>query len=98
MNTFILKKYITLKSILDPRSVEISTCPASIYKHSKRIINPLLPNGNIFSILLIFFFCKKVSSKNFSYERRAYESIENKSLSYALSQNMTRKRFQAVMG
>ena len=30
MNTFILKKYIALKSILAPRSVEISTGPASM--------------------------------------------------------------------
>ena len=36
--------------------------------------------------------------KNNSYERRVYESVDDESLSYARSQNLTSKRFQAVMG
>ena len=31
-----------------------------------------------------------------SYERRAYESVDDRSLSYAISQNVTGKVFQAV--
>ena len=33
-----------------------------------------------------------------SYERRAYESVDDESLSNSISQNLTGKMFQAVMG
>ena len=33
-----------------------------------------------------------------SYERRVCESVDGESLSWAVSQNMTGKRLQAVMG
>ena len=32
-----------------------------------------------------------------SYERRVHESVDDESLSYARSQNLTGKRFQTVM-
>ena len=36
--------------------------------------------------------------KKYSNDRRANESVDDRSLSYALSQNLTGKSFQAVMG
>ena len=45
--------------------------------------NPLLPNGNYsFRIIKISFSKKKKGiKKNFSYERRVYESVDDESLS-----------------
>ena len=59
------------------------------------MINPLLPKGKIL-FLIQNFDLKKGSLKN-SYERRAYESVDDKSLSQIISRNLTGKRFQAVM-
>ena len=56
-------------------------------------INPLLPSAHkstrIGQILIL-----KLEGiiKNFSYERRDYESVDEKSLSYAMSQNTTKKK------
>ena len=36
--------------------------------------------------------------KKIFYEHRAYESVDDRSLSNAISRNLTGKRFQAVMG
>ena len=36
--------------------------------------------------------------KKISYERRAYESVNNRIIVYSISQNVTGKRFQVVMG
>ena len=33
-----------------------------------------------------------------SYERHLYESVDDESLSFTTSQNLTGKKFQAVMG
>ena len=45
-------------------------------------LNPLLPYGNIFSrIVKISMLKKERIMKKISYERRAYESVDDKSLS-----------------
>ena len=61
--------------------------------------NPLMPN-RIYSYRIIkILFSKKVGiKKKISFERRISESVDDETLSYARSQNLTGNRFQAVMG
>ena len=43
-------------------------------------------------------FFKKGPSKNFSYERRAYESVDERSLSQVMSGKTTKKNFGPLKG
>ena len=57
-----------------------------VYRKFK--INPLVPNGTICSrIVKISFLKKEGIAEKSCYERRAYESIDDKRLSKALSEN-----------
>ena len=52
--------------------------------------NPLLPNDNYsYRIIKISFSKKEGTKKKISDERRVYESVDDESLSKALSQNLT---------
>ena len=63
------------------------------------IINPLVPEGrNIYRIAKISFFKKEGFREKNSYERRVYELVDDESLSKTISQNLTGKMFQALMG
>ena len=46
----------------------------------------------------ILILIKEVIIKKISYERRDYESVDEKSLSWAMSRKTTKKRIQAVKG
>ena len=65
----------------------------------QHIINPFPPSVPIWhrlaklSILILEGIIKK-----FSYERRDYESVDEKSLSLAMSRKTTKKRIQEVKG
>ena len=57
---------------------------------SKKSFNPLLPIGNYsYRIIKISFSNKEGIKKKISYERRVYESVDEESLSWASSQNLT---------
>ena len=60
--------------------------------------NPLVHEGrNIYRIAKISFLKEGIKEK-ISYDGRVYESVDDESLSYAISQNLTGKNFQALMG
>ena len=52
---------------------------------------------NTYRIVTAFDLKKKGSWKK-SYERRGYESVDDRSLSYVISQKLTGKSFWAAMG
>ena len=62
-------------------------------------INPLLPiahkSARIDKILILIL---EGIIKKISYERRDYESVDEKSLSKAMSRKTTKKRIQALKG
>ena len=58
-----------------------------------------MPEGtNIYSIAKISFLKNEGIKEKNSYERHIYESVDDESLSSAISQNLTGKMFQALMG
>ena len=62
-------------------------------------LNPLLANRNYcYRILKISFFKNRRDHGKKFYEPRVYESVNNKSLSQAISHNLTGKRFHRLMG
>ena len=62
--------------------------------------NPLVPEGrNIYRRPIAnISFLKEGIKEKISYDGRVYESVDNESLSYAISQNLTGKNFQSLMG
>ena len=63
------------------------------------IFEPLMPRRTQVSVSLKFqFFYKQGSSNKFPYERRAYESVDEKSLSKVMSRKMTIKRTWSIKG
>ena len=76
-----------------PKAKKIQPTPAI------RFVNPLLPIAHKsaqidkISILKLEGIIKKIS-----YERRDYESVDEKSLSKAMSRKTTKKRIQALKG
>ena len=71
------------------------------YEHSMELkhIDPLLPDGSIcYRIFKISISKTKGNMEKFSYERRSYKSVDDRCLFKAISQNFTRKMFEAVMG
>ena len=71
----------------------------SISVPEKVRINPLLPiahkSARIDKILILIL---EGIIKKISYERRDYESVDEKSLSKAMSRKTTKKKIQALMG
>ena len=60
-------------------------------KLSNLFFNPLLHVGHYgVRMTKISILKKEVTIKNFSYERRVYESVDDSSLSYAISQKLTK--------
>ena len=58
-----------------------------------------MPNWNIsYRRTKIFDFNSRRDHQKNSFERRDYESVDEKSLSYAMSRKTTKERIQAVMG
>ena len=61
------------------------------------MFDPLLPESrNIYPIAKLSF--QRRRDKRNSYESRVYESVDIKSLSYAISQNWTKKKLKILMG
>ena len=59
-------------------------------------LNPIPPT--FVAVLLKFWLKKKRSMEKNFYERRAYESVDDRSLSRAISKKLTGKRSWAAMG
>ena len=82
------------------RCIAVQHCNASTHLRLLCIcINPLVPSAHKsvriykISILKLEGIIKKIS-----YERRDYESVDEKSLSKAMSRKTTKKRIQALKG
>ena len=76
-----------------------SKLSSSLLSNNFKCVNPLLPiahkSARIDKILIL-----KLEGiiKKISYERRDYESVDEKSLSKAMSRKTTKKRIQALKG
>ena len=91
------------KSTLKTNSYYFLQLRSSIYDSIQLIrslsLIQLLPiSNNSRNVVKICFFIKEGIMKNNSYEHRVYELVDDLSLSHAISQNLTGKRFRAVMG
>ena len=66
----------------------------SLWKKKQFLLTLQRPGGHRCPLSLKFqFYFKKGSSKKISYERRSYESVVEKSLSWLMSRKTTKKEF-----